>query len=158
RPARPSRPARETGRETPRRSAEPGGDPSTEELLGTLAGEPWYDRAEPPRPAAEPPSGEPARAANPRSDAPGVDDISILDDASEGPWTLQLGAYTSETGALVRIRQLERAFPKASRWYEGEAGMWRVYLGRWPDRQRAERARAAVAARGYVDAWVTRAP
>lgn len=139
-------------------AAERVGDPSTEELLGTLAGEAWYDRAKPPRPTADPPASEPVEEATPRADEPGIDGVPIGGDASEGRWTLQLGAYSSETGALVRIRQLERDFARIPRWYSGEDGVWRVYLGRWSDREGAERARRVLAARGYADAWVTLAP
>lgn len=152
------RPDRGRAREAPSSAAERAGDPSTAELLGTLTGEARYDRTEPPRPTADPPASEPAGEAEPRADESGIDGVPIGGDASEGSWTLQLGAYTSEAGALVRIRQLERDFPRIPRWYAGDDGLWRVYLGRWPDREGAERARSAVATRGYSDAWVTLAP
>lgn len=159
RPAAERRPDRARPAPPSPTAAERAGDPSTEELLGTLAGEAWYDhRTKPPRPTADPPASEPAGEATPRADQPGIDGVPIGGDASEGRWTLQLGAYSSETGALVRIRQLERDFARIPRWYSGEDGVWRVYLGRWSDREGAERARRVLAARGYADAWVTLAP
>ncbi|MBW3660081.1 MAG: SPOR domain-containing protein [Gemmatimonadetes bacterium] len=130
-----------------------GEDPSTEEILGTLPGGPWYDRTEAPRPDRDAPAPD-----GPRMEPLGARDAPLGGDVPEGPWTLQLGAYNSETGALVRIRQLEREFPDVPRWYTEAAGLWRVYLGRWADRDGADRARRAVALRGYTDAWVTRAP
>lgn len=133
-----------------------GEDPSTEEILGTLPGQPWYDRTEPPVPAA--PARDPAGPVGPRARPPGSDPAPIGGDEPGGEWTLQLGAYISETGALVRIRQLEREFPNVPRWYVEDGGLWRVYLGRWSDRGGADRARSAIAGRGYADAWVTRAP
>lgn len=131
------------------------GDPSTEALLGTLSGEPWYDRPRAPRTEPAPPDDGPAGA---RAESPGPGAVPIGGDAPGGRWTLQLGAYTSETGALVRIRQLERDFPRIPRWHAEAGGLWRVYLGRWEERGDADVARRAVAARGYAEAWVTRAP
>jgi cell division septation protein DedD len=107
-----------------------GPDPSTEELLGTLGAEGPYNAVESPR------------------DVPPVG----------GEWTLQLGAFESETGALVRVRQIASDFPDLPRWYEREAGSVRVFVGRFADRVEAERARARVADAGYSDAWVTRVP
>lgn len=103
------------------------GDPSTEELLETLAG--------------APPRTPPAVAA------------------VEGGWTIQTGAYATESGARARIGQLAREFPELAGWHRtGRDGLVRVYLGRFPDRISAERARGALAARGYDDAWVVEAP
>jgi cell division septation protein DedD len=107
-----------------------GGDPSTEELLGTLAAEGPYNAEETPRDL--PPDG--------------------------GEWTLQLGAFESETGALVRVRQIARDFPDLPRWYEREGGSVRVFAGRFADRAEADLVRARVADAGYPDAWVTRVP
>lgn len=75
-----------------------------------------------------------------------------------GEWTLQLGAFESETGALVRIRQIASDFPLLPRWYERGAGRVRVFVGRFADRSQAELERARVAEAGYSDAWVTRVP
>lgn len=98
------------------------GDPSTEELIGTLEPPPTYN----------PP-------------------------VESGQWTLQVGAFNSETGALVRIRQLEQEFPELARWFV-DGDVYRVYLGRFVDRGIAEQWRNHVAQRGYPDAWITRAP
>ena len=98
------------------------GDPSTEELIGTLEPPPTYN----------PP-------------------------VESGQWTLQMGAFNSETGTLVRIRQLEEEFPELARWFV-DGDMYRVYLGRFVDRATAERWRIHVAQGGYPDAWITRAP
>lgn len=75
-----------------------------------------------------------------------------------GEWTLQLGAFESETGALVRIREIARDFPQLARWYVREGDRVRVFAGRFADRAEAERERARVAQAGYPDIWVTRAP
>jgi cell division septation protein DedD len=116
-----------------------GPDPSTEELLGTLGQEGPYNAVEAPR-------GEPDQA--PALDIP----------AARGEWTLQLGAFESETGALVRIRQIAHDFPRLPRWYEREGGHVRVFVGRFAERAEAERERARVADAGYPDAWVTQVP
>lgn len=114
------------------------GDPSTAELLGTLGQDVQYNRR-----GGDVPRGN---AAAGRTPAPGV-------------WTLQTGAYGSETGALVRERELERAFPDLPVWHvSGGDGLVRVYLGRFAERDAAELALARLAARGYADAWVVRAP
>jgi hypothetical protein len=111
------------------------GDPSTEELLGTLDGDDTYhDRQE------QPPFDQAARV-------PGA-----------AIWTLQVGAFGAETGALVRLRQLARDFPDLPRWHSVESGLFRVYLGRFSDRGDAERVRAVALERGYADAWVLAAP
>lgn len=114
------------------------GDPTTAELLGTLeGGDPYNPPAPVPseREVVERPVAEP----------------SVV-------WTLQLGAFTTEAGALVRIRQIERDLPEWPRWYAAGDGWVRVYAGRFPDRASAEQARRTAADRGYRDAWVTRAP
>ncbi len=135
------------GRAAPaRRSAPPvaqappgvgaGEDPSTEELLGTLGvSRPYNEDAGP--------AGE-TLAAGPAS--------------AREEWTLQLGAFESETGALVRIRQIAAEFPTLPRWYEREGGRVRVFVGRFADRAEAERERARLAAAGYADVWVTTVP
>lgn len=118
---------------------EPGPDPSTEELLGTLgAADPYKEDAAPRGVAGE---------------APAVD---LPDD--RGEWTLQLGAFESETGALVRIRQIASDFPRLPRWYVREGEHVRVFVGRFPDRIEAERERTRLAEAGYPDVWVTRVP
>ena len=123
----------------------PGADPTTEELLGTL------DR---------PPTYNPLREADEAAEtAPG--DLSRADFS----WTLQMGAFDTEAGALVRIRQLERQFPDLPLWTEagGAPGgvpgdtLHRVFMGRFGDRQTAESARARIVG-DHPDAWVTRAP
>ncbi len=98
------------------------GDPSTEELIGTLEPQPTYN----------PP-------------------------VESGQWTIQIGAFNSETGALVRIRQLEQEFPELARWFV-DGDVYRVYLGRFVDRATAEQWRNYVTQRGYPDAFITRAP
>ena len=107
-----------------------GPDPSTEELLGTLGVESPYNAGESPRDV--PPAG--------------------------GEWTLQLGAFESETGALVRVSQIASDFPDLPRWYEREGGRVRVFVGRFPDRAEADRVRARLAEAGYADVWVTQVP
>ena len=111
-------------------------DPTTEELLGTL-GAPGPYNAGAGAPGEMPPAG-PASAGE--------------------EWTLQLGAFESETGALVRIRQIAAEFPTLPRWYEREEGRVRVFVGRFADRAEAERERARLAAAGYSDVWVTPVP
>ena len=114
------------------------GDPSTAELLGTLGQDVQYNRR-----AREVPRGD---AAAGRTPSPGV-------------WTLQTGAFGSETGAFVRERELERAFPDLPVWHVfGGDGLVRVYLGRFAARGAAELGLARLAARGYADAYVVRAP
>lgn len=114
-------------------------DPSTEELLGTLDDRGPYNAVAAPRGEA--------------GDAP------VLDIPSAGEeWTLQLGAFESETGALVRIRQIASDFPLLPRWYEREGGRVRVFVGRFADQSAAELERDRVAEAGYPDAWVTRVP
>jgi cell division septation protein DedD len=110
-------------------------DPSTAELLGTLPAPGQYN------PPGETPLGAPA-------------DPSTAGTA----WTLQVGAFDAETGALVRLRQLERDFPDWPHWHVAEAGLFRVYVGRFTDRAAAVRARVELGDRGYGDAWIVQAP
>lgn len=107
-----------------------GTDPSTEELLGTLGVEGPYNAGESPR------------------DVP----------RAGGEWTIQLGAFESETGALVRVRQIASDFPDLPRWYERDAGRVRVFVGRFADRAEADRMRGRLAEAGYADVWVTEVP
>lgn len=111
------------------------GDPSTEELLGTLNRDDTYHDKQP-----QPPFDEAVR------------------DPEAAIWTLQVGAFGAETGALVRLRQLARDFPDLPRWHRVESGLFRVYLGRFSDRGDAERVHAVAVERGYADAWVLAAP
>jgi hypothetical protein len=120
----------------PTPGVELGDDPSTEVLLGTLG---------PPAPYN---SGAGAAGERPPAGTPSAGE----------EWTLQLGAFESETGALVRIRQIAAEFPTLSRWYEREGGRVRVFVGRFADRAEAERERARLAAAGYPDVWVTTVP
>lgn len=114
------------------------GDPSTAELLGTLGQDVQYNRR-----GGEVPRGD---AAAGRTPAPGV-------------WTLQTGAFGSETGALVRVRDLEHRFSDLTAWrVTGTDGFVRVHLGRFSDEASAARALARVRSAGYADAWVVRAP
>lgn len=106
-----------------------GADPSTSELLGTLGDVGPYNAGIDPD---VPPSG--------------------------GDWTLQLGAFESETGAFVRIRQIAGDFPRLARWYERDGDRVRVFVGRFATRAEADAERARVAAAGYPDVWVTRVP
>jgi hypothetical protein len=115
---------------------ETGDDPSTEELLGTL-GVPSPYNGGAGTAGGSPPAGPPSAGEE---------------------WTLQLGAFESETGALVRIRQIAAEFPTLPRWYEREGGRVRVFVGRFADRAEAERERARLAAAGYPDVWVTTVP
>ena len=103
------------------------GDPSTEELLGTLDSTPTYNQSR------EPPS-------------------------SDSLWTVQAGAFGAETGAFVRLRQLERDFPDLPRWHVVDGGLFRVYVGRFANRADADRVLGRMADRGYGDAWVAPAP
>jgi cell division septation protein DedD len=112
-----------------------GDDPSTAELLGTLAAPGPYN------------AGAGATGETPPAPA-----------SARGEWTLQLGAFESETGALVRIRQIAARFPSLPRWYEREGDTVRVFVGRFADRAQAERERARLAAAGYPDVWVTTVP
>jgi hypothetical protein len=113
-----------------------GDDPSTEELLGTLGAPTPYN------------AGAGAAGETPPARSPSAGE----------EWTLQLGAFESETGALVRIRQIAAEFPTLPRWYEREGGRVRVFVGRFADRTDAERERARLAAAGYPDVWVTTVP
>jgi hypothetical protein len=106
-----------------------GGDPSTDELLGTLDDVGPYNA--------------------------GIDSEPL---PSGGDWTLQLGAFESETGAFVRIRQIASDFPRLPRWYERDGERVRVFVGRFSTREEAEAERARVAAAGYPDVWVTQVP
>jgi len=109
-------------------------DPSTEELLGTLEGDAPY---------------------HPGQESPSLD---VAQPSGQAVWTLQVGAFGAETGALVRLRQLARDFPDLPRWHAVESGLFRVYLGRFADAADAERMLGLVVDRGYADAWVLRAP
>lgn len=114
------------------------GDPSTEELLGTLTGTGLYNPGDDAAPGAEPGAG---------------------DASPTGVWTLQTGAFGSETGALVRKREMERRFPDLPVWHvRGRDGLFRVHLGSFADRASAERALARASAAGVREAWVVRAP
>lgn len=115
------------------------GDPSTAELLGTLERSGRYD---PPSSIGHEAGGAPRAAES----------------QSAGEWTLQVGAYATETGALVRVGQIERDFPGQPRWVAAAGGLVRVYLGRFADRAAAERFRAEAAARGYGDTFPVHAP
>ena len=128
RPAPGGPPASSTERPAPA-PLEPGPDPSTEELLGTLPEIGPYNAETESR---VPPSG--------------------------GDWTIQLGAFDTETGAFVRIRQIAGDFPEHPRWFERDGERVRVFVGRFATREEAEIERARVAAAGYGDAWVTRVP
>ncbi len=75
-----------------------------------------------------------------------------------GIWTLQAGVFDSETEAFVRLGQLARDFPDLPRWHTVEGRRFRVYLGRFGDREDAERLRALAQVRGLTDVWVTAAP
>lgn len=115
------------------------GDPSTQELLGTLGESSKYNL----------PSEKTTKIAPARPDTgPGEGGAT---------WTLQMGAFGNETGALVRIRQLERDFPDLPRWFMA-GDVYRVFAGRFADRVTAERARTVALGRGYADAWVTHVP
>ena len=115
------------------------GDPSTEELLGTLGPDVQYNRGVP---------GD-------ISTGVGMPDPT----SRQGVWTLQIGAFGSETGALVRVRELQHRFPDLPAWrVKGRDGLVRVYLGRFQDESAGEPARERVRAAGYPDAWVVRAP
>lgn len=115
------------------------GDPSTAELVGTLGTGIQYNQG-----------GDAASRG-----APGAPP----DPTPTGVWTLQAGAFDSETGALVRTREIEHRFPDLPVWYvKGRDGMVRVYVGSFDDRAAADRALERLAAGGYPDAWVTRAP
>ncbi len=115
------------------------GDPTTEELLGTLGSDVQYNRGV---------------AADVSADVAAPDPTS-----REGVWTLQIGAFGSETGALVRVRELQQRFPDLPAWrVTGPDGLVRVHLGRFPDETAGGRARERVRNAGYTDAWVVRAP
>ena len=113
------------------------GDPSTGELLGTLGSDVQYNQG------VE--ANLPPRVAVPTS--------------GRGVWTLQMGAFGSETGALVRVRELQQRFPDLPAWrVMGQDGLVRVFLGRFQDEAAGEPARERVRSAGYPDAWVVRAP
>jgi hypothetical protein len=113
------------------------GDPSTEELLGTLGSDVQYNGRVPADVSAE------VAAPDPTS--------------REGAWTLQIGAFGSETGALVRVRELQQRFPDLPAWQAtGDDGLVRVFLGRFPDESAGAGARERVRSAGYPDAWVVR--
>lgn len=115
------------------------GDPSTAELVGTLGAGIQYNQR-----------GDAASRS-----APGA----RPDPTPTGVWTLQAGAFDSETGALVRTREIERLFPDLPVWHvKGRDGLVRVYAGSFEERFLADRALERMAAGGYPDAWVTRAP
>ncbi len=127
---------------TPPAAAAPpvGEDPDTEELIGTLdAAAPYNPRDADPSADA---SARPARAA----------------EAARRTWTLQLGAFGNETGARVRVRQLEDDFPGVPAWSIESRGVWRVFLGHFSDRSAADRLRDEAVARGYSDVWTRPAP
>ena len=115
------------------------GDPSTEELLGTLGSNVQYNHGV----AANVSTAVAAPDPTPR----------------QGVWTLQMGAFGSETGALVRVRELQERFPDLPAWrVTGQDGLVRVFLGRFRDEVAGGPARERVRSAGYPDAWVVRAP
>ncbi|MGH7543520.1 MAG: SPOR domain-containing protein [Gemmatimonadota bacterium] len=115
------------------------GDPSTEELLGTLGPDVRYNHTVPADPSAEVVAPDPT--------------------SREGVWALQIGAFGSETGALVRVRELQQRFPDLPAWrVTGPDGLVRVFLGRFPDEASGAGARERVRSAGYPDAWIVRTP
>jgi hypothetical protein len=77
----------------------------------------------------------------------------------EEVWTLQIGAFGSETGALVRVRELQQRFPDLPAWrVTGNDGLVRVFLGRFRDERAGGLARERARSAGYLDAWVVRTP
>jgi hypothetical protein len=70
-----------------------------------------------------------------------------------------MGAFGSETGALVRVRELQQRFPDLPVWpVTGRDGLVRVFLGRFQNEAAGGPARERVRDAGYPDAWVVRAP
>jgi hypothetical protein len=115
------------------------GDPSTGELLGTLGPDVQYNRGV---------------AASVSAAVAAPDPTS-----GQGVWTLQMGAFGSETGALVRVRELQQRFPDLPVWpVTGRDGLVRVFLGRFQNEAAGGPARERVRDAGYPDAWVVRAP
>ena len=134
----PGEPAADGGRADALTTPRDRGDPSTAELLGTLTAEDQYN----------PEGHRVARGASVVSSSP----------PSTGVWTLQIGAFGSESGALVRRREFERRYPDLPvRLVAGGDGWIRVYAGGFAERGAAERALERVDA-DYPDAWITRVP
>ena len=112
--------------------------------------------AAPARRAAPPPAAAVAPVPAPVQGTP--DPPGTYNREEQFAWTLQAGAFDSETGAFVRLRQLALDFPDLPRWHIARDGRYHVYVGRFPDRRDAEGLQARAVERGYADAWVTVAP
>lgn len=70
-------------------------------------------------------------------------------------WSVQLGAFKSEAGALQLIGEVKQKFnqPVYKR-YDAVTGFYKVTLGSYQTRDDASRFKLDVQSRGYPDAFV----
>lgn len=70
-------------------------------------------------------------------------------------WSVQLGAFKSEAGALQLIEEVKQKFnqPVYKR-YDPATGYYKVTLGSFPTREAAAQYKAEVQSRGYPDSFI----
>jgi cell division septation protein DedD len=151
-------------RATPR--VDYGEDPTTEELLASLDTSPRASTGAAARsPARRDPPASATRPGGPNDPSPAVvapPGQSSVDAAAsirdDGAWTLQLGAFTSESAARWQADQARAAAPDLPVRIARDASLSRVFLGVFETRAQAEAALRRLAGRaGLGSAWVTRA-
>jgi cell division septation protein DedD len=88
---------------------------------------------------------------------PAVDTKAATDATPSGTmmWSVQLGAFKSEAGALQLIEEVKKKFnqPVYKR-YDAVTGFYKVTLGSYQLREDAARFKLDVQSRGYPDAFV----
>jgi cell division septation protein DedD len=105
------------------------------------------------------PSAAPARQETqlPPTQQPAVEAKQSTDAAASGTmmWSVQLGAFKSEAGALQLIEEVKKKFnqPVYKR-YDAVTGFYKVTLGSYQLREDASRFKLDVQSRGYPDAFV----
>ena len=70
-------------------------------------------------------------------------------------WSVQIGAFKSEAGALQLVEELKQKFnqPVYKR-YDPATGYYKVTLGSFPTREAATQYKAEVQSRGYPDSFI----
>ncbi len=126
----------------------------------------------PPAPAQEAPKTERSVPVQPQSDLPASQEVPAAAPQTRNPetaapasteaapagtmmWSVQLGAFKSESGALQLIDEVKKKFnqPVYKR-YDAVTGFYKVTLGSYQNREDAGRFKLDVQSRGYPDAFV----
>ncbi len=126
----------------------------------------------PPSPAQEAPKIERSVPMQPPSDLPASQETPVAAPKTQIPekpvplstetapggtmmWSVQLGAFKSESGALQLIDEVKKKFnqPVYKR-YDAVTGFYKVTLGSYQNREDAGRFKLDVQSRGYPDAFV----